>query len=353
MKWIEVTVKIAEEAAEAVSHYLNEQGAGGVAIEQSWHVHKNRQTPLGEWYEVPFNDIPEGQVVIKAYFPEEAHVLAEEADLRLEEAEVRKGKTDAIVNDGDAPSIALRLRRFISRLPEFGIEPGSTEINIASVAEEDWSEAWKQYYKPLRVGERLTVKPVWEPYQPAADEIVIELDPGMAFGTGTHATTALCMRMLEQFIRPGDDVIDVGTGSGILAAAAARLGARRVLAVDLDPVAVSSARDNARLNGVQDRVFVMESDLLGVLKQEPGEHDAFRVPVELPVAVVVANILAEILLRFVDDVARSLRTGGIYIASGIIESKASDVVEALRAHNFDIVKRMEEEGWVALAARKK
>ncbi|MNJ62651.1 Ribosomal protein L11 methyltransferase [compost metagenome] len=172
----------------------------------------------------------------------------------------------------------------------------------------------------------------------------------MAFGTGTHPTTSLCLRTLESVIQRGDDVIDVGTGSGILAIGACKLGAARVLALDLDPVAVSSATENVKLNHLEERITVVESDLLSVLK---GEGTASSLGVELPVRVVVANILAEIILMFPGDVYQALQPGGYYIASGIYKNKVQDVEDGLTAVGFEIVEINRDEDWVAFVARKR
>lgn len=317
--WHELTIYTTEEATEAIADWLHGHGAGGVSIEESGSLNRERDTSLGQWYEKPLNDIPEGDAVMQAYFSE----------------------------DTDMEAIQREIKQFIASLPDFGLHPGKGELSLASIPEEAWAEAWKQYFKPTHVSERLVIKPTWETYEAKPDEIIIELDPGMAFGTGTHATTALCMRTLEGVVQPGDHVIDVGTGSGILAVTAVKLGAERVLALDLDPVAVSSATENAKLNGLSDQITVQLSDLLGALKaSEPTG-------VKLPVNVVVANILAEIIITFVDDVYQALQSGGTYVASGIITSKERDVATALERAGFTMEGRFEENGWVALVARKK
>jgi len=317
-RWYEITVYTTEEAVEMIAHFFHEHGAGGVSIEESGTLNKQRDTSLGQWYEHPLNDIPEGQAVLKGYF----------ADAE------------------DPEAILQSLREAVETLPQYGISLGDIRWELAEVDEEDWAHAWKQYYKPVHLSPNLTVKPTWEPYERRHDkEIVIEMDPGMAFGTGTHATTALCLRALEKVVRRGDRVVDIGTGSGILAVAAAKLGASGVLAVDLDPVAVSSARENVRLNGLEDRVTVMESDLLGAVKQQ-GEaaRSAFDVA--------VANILAEIIVRFVDDVREALKPGGLYVVSGVIVQKERMVRDALEQAGFDVESVDEEEGWVVIVARK-
>lgn len=323
MRWHEVTVHTTEEAIEMISNFLHELGAGGVTIEESGTLNKPRDTSLGQWYEAPLNDIPEGRAVIQGYFPE---------GTSMEE-------------------ILENLKASVEQLTEFDIDTGNPTYSMREVDEEDWANAWKQYFKPLRVSERLTIKPTWEEYEASPGEIILELDPGMAFGTGTHATTALCLRTLEKVIKPGDEVIDVGTGSGVLSIAAAKLGAKHVLALDLDPVAVSSATENTRLNGLDDKITVVLSDLLQAIRtqEEGGKSHG----VTLPVQVVVANILAEIILLFVDDVYAALQPGGTYIASGIIKQKQEVVEEALVKAGFTVEERYEETDWVALVARKR
>lgn len=318
--WHEVTVLAAEPSQEMVSHYLYEFGAAGVSVEESWTSDKPRDTSLGQWYDKPLNDIRAGYAEIKGYFAEGT----------------------------DVSELVSRLTSALQGLPEFGYDAGEFEVGTAEVQDEDWADAWKKYFKPLRVSERLTIKPTWEDYEARPDEVIIELDPGMAFGTGTHPTTALCLRTLESAVRGGETVIDVGTGSGILAIGAVKLGASRVLALDLDPVAVSSATENIKLNGLQDIIEVKLSDLLGIL------HEGDRSPaaVKPPVDIVVANILAEIILLFISDVMEVLKPGGLYIASGIYKNKEEDVEAGLLAAGFEIVDRVREDDWVAFVAGK-
>ncbi|CAM4265859.1 50S ribosomal protein L11 methyltransferase [Paenibacillus tarimensis] len=323
MKWHELTISTTEESVEMITNFLHEMDADGVSVEESGTLNKPRDTSLGQWYEVPLNDIPEGHAVIKGYFLEGT----------------------------DMEDVKSVLRTRIDELRSYDIEPGSYTFAEALVDEEDWANAWKQYFKPLRVSERLTIKPTWEEYEAGPDERIIELDPGMAFGTGTHPTTALCLRTLDSVIKGGEQVIDVGTGSGILAIGAVRLGASSVLALDLDPVAVSSAKENTRLNGLESAVQVHLSDLLGVLRSsEAGDGTALNV--QVPVDLVVANILAEIILLFIGDVYEALKPGGIYIASGIYENKEAAVAEALEIAGFVIESREREDKWTAIVARK-
>lgn len=324
MRWHEITVHTTEEAIEMISNFIHELGAGGVSIEESGTLNKPRDTSLGQWYELPLNDIPEGRAVIKGYFSE----------------------------GSDTEAILKELKQSVNQLAEYDIDTGDATYEWKLVDDEDWANAWKQYFKPLRITDRLTIKPTWEEYEPQAEEIILELDPGMAFGTGTHATTALCLKTIEQVVKEGDDVIDVGTGSGILAIAAAKLGAKHVLALDLDPVAVSSATENVQLNGLEDRVTVKLSDLLQVINENKANGEASPLGVKLPVQVVVANILAEIILMFVQDVYEALASGGTYIVSGVIKSKQEVVQEALTAAGFRVSEVNEDQDWVVLVARK-
>lgn len=353
MLWHELTVHTTEEAQEMISNLLYEAGAGGVSIEESGTLNKERDTRYGELYDEPLNDIPEGEAVIKGYYAESVLM-------------------DTIVEE---------LTPKVEELREFGIDPGKALISWKTVDEEEWAHAWKQYFKPLRVSERLTIKPTWEAYTPAnADEKIIEIDPGMAFGTGTHPTTALCLRALEKQISGGEEVIDVGTGSGILAVGAMLLGAKSVLALDLDPIAVDSARENVALNRLEKSITVKESDLLSLLGGEgaldtaagemwpsarPGHKAGGQetessgavaddsLGVTLPVKIVVANILAEIIVLFTDDVYRALQPGGIYITSGIYKDKEELVAQALVSSGFEIIEVSREEDWVAFTAGKR
>ncbi|WP_123039795.1 50S ribosomal protein L11 methyltransferase [Cohnella candidum] len=322
MQWHEIMVLAAEPSQEMVSHYLYELGAAGVSVEESWTPDKPRDTSLGQWYDKPLNDIRAGYAEIKGYFAEEGT---------------------------DIDAVVQQLKADLAGLPEYGYDAGEFTVSLAMVQDEDWADAWKKYFKPLQVSERLTIKPTWEEYEAREDEVIIELDPGMAFGTGTHPTTALCLRTLEGAVRGGETLIDVGTGSGILAIGAVKLGASRVLALDLDPVAVSSATENIKLNGLQDVIEVRLSDLLGTLNEGAG---ADVESVKPPVDIVVANILAEIILLFIADVMKVLKPGGIYIASGIYKNKEEDVEAGLLAAGFEIIDRVRQDDWVAFVAGK-
>lgn len=211
------------------------------------------------------------------------------------------------------------------------------KVTISKVYEEDWSKEWKKYYKPIRVGQDIVIKPSWEDYETKEDDITIELDPGMAFGTGTHETTVLCIEGLEKYIKPNDLVFDIGCGSGILSIAAAKLGARKVLGVDIDKLAVDVARENAIKNKVDKIVDIKNGDLLDVVT---GKAD-----------LVVVNILAEVIIKLTPQVKKYLKDENIFIVSGIIKEKQSIVEKTLRKNNFTILETKVMDSWVAMIAK--
>lgn len=225
----------------------------------------------------------------------------------------------------------------LSELEEQGVLTGKAILTRQHVNEEDWANTWKQYYKPTRIGSRFVIRPIWESYTEGEGDVVLHLDPGMAFGTGTHETTRLCLAALERHVQPMSRVLDIGTGSGILAIGAAKLGAREVIGVDLDPVAVESAHQNVAHNGL-DNVRILQGNLMEVVE---GRAD-----------VIVANILAEVILVLIPDVRAKLREGGIFIASGIIREKEVLVTQRLKEEGFTIHGVDHDGEWVAVIAGK-
>ncbi len=216
--------------------------------------------------------------------------------------------------------------------------PGSSdEITVRFVAEEDWATAWKQYFKPQKIGERFVVKPTWEEYEAGPRNVVIQIDPGMAFGTGLHATTRLCLQGLEQYVFSGATVADVGTGSGILAVGAVLLGASQVEAVDNDPLAVRVAQENVTLNTVADRVHVYEA-----ATPPAGEYDF-----------VVANILAHVIIALSADLFRATKPGGMLISSGILAgTSAEQVAKHLQIVGYTNTEVLTEGEWASVIARR-
>ena len=235
----------------------------------------------------------------------------------------------------------MQVRQILARLKAQDPDGkyGRLELEMKDVDEEDWSNAWKKYYHPVQVGEHLVVCPSWEAYDRQPDDVVLTLNPGMAFGTGTHDTTRLCMELLEKYITPQDTVLDVGCGSGILAITAALLGANKIIGCDIDEVAVKVAGENAALNGVQDRIAFHQGDLTS--------------QVEGSFQIICVNIVADVIIRLSEDAGRYLAKDGIFITSGIIDTREQDVLNALEQNGFQVIERRTSGGWVALACKAK
>ena len=215
------------------------------------------------------------------------------------------------------------------------------EIKMIGLNEEDWANAWKAYYKPIKIGSKIVIVPAWEKYTAAEGELIVRMDPGMAFGTGTHETTRLVIGLLEKYTTPGVRMLDVGTGSGILAICASKLGAGECKAYDIDPMSVRVARENIKDSGLTN-ITCDQSDLLRSVDLEGGQY-----------GLVCANIVADIIIRMTPDVHKYIADDGVLLASGIIMERSSDVVNCFEQHGFEIVERAEENGWCALAVKLK
>ena len=219
-----------------------------------------------------------------------------------------------------------------------GLEPLKCET--VGVREEDWANAWKAYYKPLRIGEHFVIVPAWEQYDAKPEDLVVRMDPGMAFGTGTHETTRLIIGMLEKYTKPGCRMLDVGTGSGILAICASRLGAGECFAYDIDPMAVRVANENIRDSGLNN-IHCGQSDLLR------------QVDRSAPYDLICANLVADIIIRMVPDLAPLMHDKTVLLASGIINERADDVIACLTRYGYRVIDHPVENGWCALAIQKK
>jgi ribosomal protein L11 methyltransferase len=312
LKWSEISIHTTNDAVEPISNILHEAGASGVVIEDPFELVKEREDQFGEIYQLNPQDYPEEGVIVKAYLPVNSF-LGETVD------EIKEAVNNLIV---------------------FNIDIGKNSVSVSEVNEEEWATAWKKYYHPVKISERFTVVPTWEEYTPvSSDELIIELDPGMAFGTGTHPTTVMSIQGLERIVKKDDVVIDVGTGSGVLSIAAAMLGAEKVTALDLDEVAVQSAKINIKLNKVHPVVHVFQNNLLEGIQEK--------------VDVIVANILAEVIVRFTDAAAQCLKPGGYFITAGIIQQKKDEVKESIEAAGFQIEETVQMEDWVSFIAKRK
>ncbi len=309
-RWIEVSIKVNHEAVEAVADVFAEAGArNGVVIDDPVRINDLRNSRTWDITDIPEQENTE-MVTITAYYPDD-----EKMSSRLEFIE--KALTD----------IESRIGAF-----RFG------SMLFRTVSEEDWANNWKQYFHVTRIGKNIVIKPTWEEYQPVATDLVIELDPGMAFGTGTHHTTTLCMEALEDVVRSDSTIFDVGTGSGVLAIVAAKLGAQNIKAVDIDTTAVKVAKENIIQNNLADKIEVAEGDLLHGTE---GQAD-----------VIIANIIADIIIMLLPDIPGKLKADGVFLASGIIDSRKEDVIKEAEEVGLKVDKVFERGGWVALQMTK-
>jgi ribosomal protein L11 methyltransferase len=237
---------------------------------------------------------------------------------------------------GDVQPLVDGLHQVVAGAAAAGLITGSGTVSLKEIAEESWAHSWKQYFHPMRIGRHFIVAPTWEPAEVGPGDHLIALDPGMAFGTGQHGTTQLCLAWLEDLPAAGHSLLDVGTGSGILAIGAAQLGFAPLVACDTDPLAVTVTAENLELNGVTGVTLIV-----GGLDAVSGTYD-----------VVVANILAEVIIELAPQWAPVMNPGAHLVCSGIITRKADDVAAALRQHGLDVLERRDQGEWVALLARK-
>lgn len=255
--------------------------------------------------------------------------------LYMEDTQEGKAKVQAVKQAMDS----LRDRMNLGELGDKN-SFGRMEVEDRLVKDEDWKDNWKEFFKPAKITDRIVVKPTWEVYaKQSEDELIIEIDPGMAFGTGTHETTTLCIKLLEKYTQKEDAVLDVGCGSGILSIAAALLGIKNILGVDIDPVAVDVSRENVELNGFSDVVKIQYGDLTKGIDYKAD--------------VVVANLMADLVMMLSCDVAKHLKGKGIFISSGILIEKQEQVSESIKNNGFEIVEVLEQGDWCAIAARLK
>jgi ribosomal protein L11 methyltransferase len=299
--WLELAVESDSEAVEAVAELFARHGYNqGVVVEEAF-----TQDQDGDNLAVD----PTRPVMVRTF---------------LAEADANAGTIEAI----------RQALWHLGRMRHVG------DLQVTRRREEDWANAWKAHFSVHRIGRRVTVCAPWHEYTPGADEVVVELDPGMAFGTGLHPSTRLTMLALEESLRPDDTVLDVGAGSGILSIAAALLGASRVDGVDIEPVAVRSARENAARNGVADRVRIEEGSV-GPGAPFSGEYD-----------LVLANIIARILIELAPHLAAAVKPGGALVLAGIIEPREADVAATFDALGLTRAGRGQSEDWVRLTYRK-
>lgn len=304
MRWAELSLRVPSESVEPVSAVLTEAGCAGVVVDDPSAVSSD---PFAADERDPRRS---GPATVKAYLP---------VDDRLEAAL-------------DSIQTGLQVLR------ENDLDPGDG-LTLRHVDDETWADAWKAFFKPLRVGRRFVVKPSWEAWDAAPEDLIIEIDPGMAFGSGSHPTTRLCLQLLEEHAQPDERVLDWGTGSGILAVGAARMGAAEVRAVDLDPVAVRVAGENVERNGYEDRIRTAVASIEAV-------------PADPPYDRVIANILPDPIIAGAAEIFTHLRPGGEAVISGIVDRRESDVITALEGAGLARERTLAEEDWRAFLFRR-
>lgn len=305
--WLEVVVRITPEGIELVADIFAELGTGGVVIEDPAVLARYAGEINPEEWAVPDFVLRSDAAVVKGYLP-------------LDQTAMQ------------------RLAVLYTALDNFPFSEAPS-VTVRPIPEDDWSNAWRAYYRPIQIGRRLVVKPAWENYNSGEDRIIIELDPGMAFGCGTHPTTAMCLKLLEELVAGGETVYDVGTGSGILAIAAIKLGAGRVVAVEQDHLAFRVALENVRRNGVENLVQVVPGNLLDEMNE--------------PANLIVANIATDAVIRLAPRAACLLVPGGSLIVSGISAKRTLDVDGVLQNAAFTVRVRLIEGDWVAFVGEKR
>ena len=313
MDWVEITVHTTTFGADIVSEQLMQEGATGTMVEDRADI-PDPTKPNGIWEIIDqklIDDMPE-DVLVHAWF-----------------------EPDSCFADRMS---ALGSRMTELKALDMGFDLGSLAIDTLNVRDEDWSEVWKKFYKPFKAGRNLVVKPTWETYEAQEGDRIIEIDPGMAFGSGTHETTGMCLELLEETLTGGETVIDVGTGSGILAIGAAMLGAKDILAIDIDPTAVKVAQENIEHNGLADRITAIEGNLLD--------------KTDMTCDLCVANIIADVICFFAKPLTNHIVPGGKFICSGIIKEREQDVVNALNEAQYEIIEIRRKGEWVAILSRR-
>ena len=308
--WIEITIHTTNEASEIVESILLDYGSTGVAIEDPTTLEENLHDDFGTIVELSPTDYPEVGVIVKGYINE--------------------------LNFDDET-----FNRFKDELEQLGKNINIGEffkIETTTIQDSDWENSWKDYFDILNIGEKFVIVPTWREYENEEGKYVINIDPGMAFGTGGHETTSLCIKNLEKYVKPHDNVIDVGCGSGILSIAASYLTDGNLKAVDLDKLAVDVSRENFALNNLENRIEVEEASLL---TKETKKYD-----------VIVANILAHIIELMLEDAYKLLEDGGYFITSGIIKDKKDELLEKMLQQGFKLVEETSDNEWYSFVATK-
>ena len=308
--WIEITIHTTNEASEIVESILLDYGSTGVAIEDPTTLEENLHDDFGTIVELSPTDFPDVGVIVKGYIN----------DLNFDDETFERFK-------GELEQLGQNIN-----IGEF------FKIETTTIKDSDWENSWKDYFDILNIGEKFVIVPTWREYENEENKYVINIDPGMAFGTGGHETTSLCIKNLEKYVKPHDNIIDVGCGSGILSIATSYLTDGEIKAVDLDKLAVDVSRENFALNNLENRIAVEEASLL---TKETKKYN-----------VIVANILAHIIELMLDDAYNLLEDGGYYITSGIIKDKKDELLEKILEHGFKLVEETSDNEWYSFVVTK-
>jgi ribosomal protein L11 methyltransferase len=306
MNWKEISVLTEGACVEAIAGIFHSMGSGGVVIEDTQAARKYINRDGWNPESVTSDLLDHEFVVVKAYFPEDKEVM------------------DALAQSIESVEGNFQVR---------------CKVFVDEIRNEDWEENWKKYYHTFKVGEHLVIKPSWEEYEPAENEVIINLDPGMAFGTGIHASTRFCLRFIDEYVHGGENIIDAGCGSGILSIAALKLGAEKVLAMDIDELSARIAKENLALNGLADKATVEAGNIIEVIPN-------------LKADMILANIIAEVITELIPGAAQALSPGGYFFGSGIVDSLWPGVKKILEENNFEIEQVLQDVDWIGVAARK-
>ncbi len=315
MRWTQITITTTYAASEAITHFLIELGANGVHINDMSPLCPPTSEVSGESHQEISCSKSAGSengsplVTLTTHFPTN-DMLGEQM---------------------------FKLREFLNELQSLGVTDGPAHIEFQSIEDENWGESWKSLFPPQQIGKRLLISPQWNKITPTPEQVVIWLDPGMAFGTGYHPTTQLALRLLESVIVGGEAVADIGTGSGILAITAVKLGARKVTATDIDEKVIPIAQENARINGVEECIEVFYSDYEAL-------HNSYDI--------IVINILTKIIVPLIPDCIQHLHSHGTMIFSGVLKEEMSEVNTAVKANGLKIVTTVQQDDWIGVLVAK-
>ena len=310
MNWNEISVSTTTQATEIISNIFIEIGSKGVMIEDPSDFYYQTKDELAwDYIEKEVFDYGHEDVKIIGYFSQEEDI-------------------EQKIND---------LKERLSKLGDIGVELGTLEISKKIIYQKNWENEWKKYFKTQKISKNIVIKPSWEDYEKQADEKIIEIDPGMAFGTGTHETTKMCINAIEKYIKQEDMLIDIGCGSGILSIAGAILGAKKVIAVDLDKLAVKISKENVELNNYQDIIEVRHGNLTDVITEKAD--------------IIVANIIADAIVMLSENIKDFMKEDAYFISSGIINEKADYVKENLIKNGFEIIEHNNDKEWNCIVAK--